>query len=151
MPMPKEELDAFCRTIGEMPVEKQVKLFIKMREVKAAGTRAYDAEQAQFKQIMETCENFMLSQADKLGTTGFKTDLGTTFVAETAKITIADHVAFSAFLDALPLDADRYGFFEQRVSSRRIEDYVKANDGVPPPGLNVFRERVMRVRKANEK
>lgn len=151
MAMEKEKLDAFIATIATMPTEKQIKLFLKMREASAAATRAYEEEKAQYRAVMDACENHMLAAADTQGVTGFKTELGTTYTAETAKITVADSAAFTAFLDALPPDADRYGFFETRVSSRRIEDYMKANNGVAPPGLNIFRERVMRVRKASEK
>jgi len=71
-------------------------------------------------------------------------------MAETKRISIADSTAFTAFLDALPADGDRYGFFAQRVASERIEDYIKIH-GEAPPGLNIFRENVMRVRKASEK
>lgn len=151
MAMPKEQLDAFIASIQSMPVEKMVKLFIKVREASAASTRIYEAEKAQFKAIMDACENHMLAAADTQGVTGFKTEVGTTFAAETAKITIADHTAFSAFLDSLPPGGDRYGFFEQRVSSRRVEEYMKQSGGTAPAGLNIFRERVMRVRKAGEK
>jgi hypothetical protein len=151
MAMDKEALDAFVATIGTMPTEKQLKLFLKIREASAAATRVYEEEKAQFKAIMDACQNHMLATADSQGTTGFKTELGTTYTAETVKITVADSTAFTAFLDGLPPDADRYGFFETRISSRRIEDYMKANGGTPPPGLNLFRERVMRVRKASEK
>jgi hypothetical protein len=151
MAMEKEALDAFIATIKDMPVEKQVKLSLKIREARAAATREYDAQDAQFKAILDACQNHMLAAADTQGVSGFKTELGTTYAAETVKITVADSAAFTAFLDALPPGADRYGFFETRVSSRRIEDYMKANNGVAPPGLNIFRERVMRVRKASEK
>lgn len=150
MDMSDDDFKAFLAAIATMPVEKKMKLFIKTREASAAATRVYEEQKAKFKTIQETCENHMLADADKMGTTGFKTDFGTSFIAETAKITIADHGAFTQFLDALPPEADRYGFFEQRVSSRRIEDYVKVA-GTNPPGLNVFRERVMRVRKAGDK
>lgn len=150
MSTPEEAFKAFLASIGTMPVDKKMKLYIKAREASAAATRAYEEQKAQFKSIMDTAQNFMLADADRQGTTGFKTDAGTSFVAETAKITVADSGAFTTFLDALPPDADRYGFFEQRVSSRRVEDFIKAT-GTPPPGLNIFRERVMRVRKTGDK
>lgn len=151
MAMPKEQIDAFLATIPTMPAEKLLKLFLRTREASAAATRDYEEDKAQFRAIMDACENMMLAAADKQGVTGFKTDLGTTFTAETVKIGIADHGAFTGWLDSLPPDADKFGFFEQRVSSRRIEEYMKANGGAAPPGLNIFRERVMRVRKATEK
>jgi hypothetical protein len=150
MAMEQEALDQFIASVALMPVEKKMKLYVKIREAKAAATKAYDQEQAQFKKIMETCENLMLGDADKQGVTGFKTEVGTSFIQEEVKIGIADHSAFTSFLDSLPPEVDRYGFFEARVSSNRVKDYIKAT-GAQPPGLNVFRERVMRIRKASDK
>lgn len=150
MAMTKDQLDAFIATIPAMAADKKMKLFVRLRETKAAHTSTYNEEQAQFKLIMETCENLLLGDADKQGVTGFKTEVGTSFIQEEVKVSIADHAVFTNFLDELPPDADRYGFFESRVSSNRVKDYIKLH-GVAPPGLNIFRERVMRVRKASDK
>lgn len=145
-------LVAFLDKIATMDVETIMRLFLQTRDAAAASTRAYDAQQAQLKRIRETCENQLLVKADATGTTGFKVDgVATTFIAEDVKITMADAGQFAAFLNALPPDQDRYGFYEQRVSSRRVTEYMKANGGVAPPGLNLFRQRVMRVRKASDK
>lgn len=144
--MDADALKQFLTTVPALSVEKKVKLYLKLRAAKSAETKAYDASQAQFKLIMETIENFMLADADKAGVTGFKTDFGTTYTAESKKISIADDDAFRSFVLAQQ-DLD---FFERRVSSTRVDAYIeehKAN----PPGLNIFRERVMRVRKAGEK
>jgi hypothetical protein len=150
MAMTKEDLDAFIATLPGMPVDKKMKLFLRLRETKAAHTSAYNEEQAQFKKIMETCENLLLGDADKQQVTGFKTEVGTSYIAEEMKVGIADTNVFTSFLATLPPEADPFGFFEQRVSSNRVKDYIKLN-GSPPPGLNIFRERVMRVRKVGDK
>lgn len=145
--LPKEQLDAFLQNIPGMNSDKLVKLFIKSREARAALTRAYDAEKAQMDQIMQMCENFMLKAADASGVKGFTTDYGTTYTAEKVNLSIADDAAFYGFVLAQQ-DLD---FFERRVSSRHVEEYMKTAGGNAPPGLNIFRERVMRVRKAGDK
>lgn len=159
--MTKEELDNFIATIPELSVDKMVKLFIKVRAAKAAANKAADAVEAEFKQIMEACENYMLKAADKAGVTGFTTPFGTTYTGQTCKISIADDKAFFDFV----LKSGDLDFFERRVSSTHVENYLKIKEAeaaqldtdearaavVPPPGLNIFRERVMRVRKAGEK
>lgn len=146
-----KDLDTFLATIPAMTVEKKVKLYVKTREAKAALMRQMEAAEAEFKAIMQACEMNLLADADKAGVTGFKTEYGTTYTGETTKISIADDTAFEGFLDALPPGANRYGFFERRVSSRQVEEYMKLAEGTPPPGLNIFRERVMRIRKAADK
>jgi hypothetical protein len=159
--MNKEELDAFLAFIPGLSVDKMVKLFVKTRAAKAAASKIFDAADAEFKLILETCENHMLSAADKAGVTGFTTPFGTTYTAETSKISIADDTAFFDFVRATG-DLD---FFERRVSSTHVANYLKLKEAeaeqlgtdearaavIPPPGLNIFRERVMRVRKATEK
>ena len=127
--------------------DKLVKLFIKTRASKSTAKKAFDEQDERFDRIMKACTNFMLKHAQADGVTGFKTDFGTTYTAVDTKISIADESAFFDFVKAQG-DLD---FFERRVSSRHVEDYMKANAGNAPPGLNIFRENVMRVRKVAEK
>jgi hypothetical protein len=145
--MDDNQLKAFIASIASMPVEKRVKLFVKTRAAKAASQKAFDAEKAQFDSIMDACQNTMLSDADKQGVTGFTTPFGTTYSDEVARYSIADGAAFYQFVQQQG-DLD---FFERRVSSTHVKAFMEQNGGTLPPGLNVFRERVMRVRKANSK
>lgn len=145
--MDKEQLEAFLTLIPTLPVDKLVKLFVKTREAKAVASKVWDAQEAEYKAIMSACENHMLAAADKAGVEGFKTDYGSTYTAETTKISIADDSAFFAFVK----EQGDLDFFERRVSSTHVANYTKTHDGALPPGLNVFRERTMRVRKAGDK
>ncbi len=161
--MEPAELEKFLAMIPTLPVEKQVKLFIKTRAAKAAGQKVWDGQEAEFKKIMECCQNHMLKKAIADGVTGFTTPFGTTYTAINTKISIADDEAFFNFVRAEG-DLD---FFERRVSSTHVNAYMQklvtaaelqglpkeeaAKAAVPPPGLNIFRETEMRVRKANEK
>lgn len=139
--------DQFLELIPTLTVEKMVKLFVKTREAKAVEAKAAAAVEANYKKVMEACENNMLAAADKAGVQGFTTPFGTTYTAETSKVSIADDQAFFGFVKELG-DLD---FFERRVSSTHVANYSKTHDGALPPGLNVFRERTMRVRKAGDK
>jgi len=139
-------LTAFLNTIASLPVEKRVKLYLKTRAAKSAATKAYDDQVAQFDRIMDACQNSMLAEADKQGVTGFRTPFGTTYADETARYSIADGSAFYAFVKE-QADLD---FFERRVSSTHVKEWMEANGGILPPGVSVFRERVMRVRKAGK-
>lgn len=137
-------LDDLLKVIPTMPVEKLVKLFVKTREAKSAENKAWEAKEAEFNRIMEACENQMLKAADETGVEGFKTPFGTTYTAIDTKITIADHEAFENFVR---LEND-FGFYQARVSVKHVQEYMEKQGGEsPPPGLNLFRERKMRVRK----
>lgn len=145
--MTPDEITKFLATVPALPVEKKVKLYLKLRAAKAAATKEYEAKDAEYKTIMTAVENYMLADADKSGVTGFTTPFGTTYTAETKKISIADE---SAFFDFIKEKGD-LEFLERRVSTAHVDAYMKLTEGTPPPGLNIFRERVMRVRKASEK
>lgn len=143
MKMDQKLLDDLLATIASKSVEKRVNLYIKTRAAKTAAKQEYDEAAAQFDKIMEACENSMLADADKQGVSGFKTPFGTTYTAETARFSIADDSAFYDFVK----NAGDLDFFERRVSSTHVTQYMEQNGGSLPPGLNVYRERVMRVRK----
>lgn len=150
--MTPEQFAEFVAKIPAMKAETKVKLYLKIRQAKSAAQKVFDAHDAQFKEIMAIIENHLLADADKAGVKGFTTDYGTTYTAETSKISIADDTAFEAFLLGLvSKNESPFAFFERRVSSTHVANFMKLNGEVPPPGLNIFRERVMRVRKANEK
>lgn len=145
--MEVEELNQFLTLIPTLHIDKMVKLFVKTRAAKAAAKKVFDTQESEFNAIMQACENNMLKKADADGVTGFTTPFGTTYTAETTKISIADDASFFDFVKA-QADLD---FFERRVSTTHVANYAKLHDGAMPPGLNVFRERVMRVRKAGDK
>lgn len=141
---PDPQLSAFLDKVKTMNPDKLVKLFIKTRETKAAAASEFKAQEAQFNAILDACENTLLAAADAAGVEGFKTEMGTTYVGTEVKYSIADDTAFKTFLEG---QEDKYGFFERRISSTRVAEYMKQHEDVPPPGLNLFRTRVMRVRK----
>jgi hypothetical protein len=145
--METEALSAFIAAIADLPIEKLVKLTLKTRLAKSANKKDFDAREAQFNTIMDACENQMLKKADIDGVTGFSTPFGTTYVAETTRLSIADDAAFFDFVKKTG-DLD---FFERRVSATHVANYMKNSGDMLPPGLNSFRTRVMRVRKAGDK
>lgn len=144
---PEEQFQAFVESLGTLSPEKLTKLYLKTRETRQKAQRAFDLQDAQFKAIIETCQNFLLKKADEQGVKGFKTDLGTTFTSESLKVSIADQQAFFDFVK----ESGDLDFFEKRVSSTHVKEYMDSHEGVAPPGLNLFTAREMRVRKASEK
>lgn len=144
--MDPEELKKFLAKIPSLPVDKKMALYLRLRKAKSVCKKHMDAVDAEYKLVMETIENHMLADADKAHVTGFTiAGVGTSYTAETKKISIADDTTFDLFV----LEQKDLNFFERRVGSKRVDAYIKEHK-VPPPGLNIFRERVMRVRKAGE-
>ena len=118
---------------------------MKTREAKAAAKREAEEKAAQFDAIMDTAEATMLASCLTSGETGFTTPFGTTYIQETVKISLADDEAFFKFVR----ETGDLDMFERRVGAKHVQDYMKLNGGTTPPGLSIFRENVLRVRKAS--
>lgn len=130
--------------IPNLSVDKLVKLYIKSREAKAKLKKAFDEKVSDLDEVMSSCENFLLLRASEQGVEGFKTEFGTTYIGETTKISISDESAFFKFV----LDTGDLDFFERRVSSRHLAEYMEAQKKDYPPGLSIYKEKVMRIKKA---
>lgn len=146
--MSQDDLQAALERMKALPIETKVARYIQLRDAKAKHKREFEARAAEFDFLMQGIQNYLLAEADAKGVTGFKCDgVGTTYTAENQRFSIADDAAFRGFvLETADLD-----FFERRVGSKHVQEWMKENRGILPPGLNVFREREMRVRKAGEK
>lgn len=57
---------------------------------------------------------------------------------------IADENAFFNFV----LEQGDLDFFERRIKATHIKEWSVANEGKVPPGLNIFRELTMKVRRS---
>lgn len=146
--MPAAELEAIIAKAGGMSSDKKMKLYLRLRDGKAAITKHLDAVEAQYKQLMTALENQMLAEADRLGVTGFAVEgVGTSYTAQVDKFSIADDAAFLGFV----MEQGDIGFLERRISSTYVKEYMDNNAGALPPGVNKFSERVMRIRKAGAK
>lgn len=146
--MPEDELAVITAQIAGMTVERKMRLYLRLRDGKAAITKHLKAVEDQYDGLMETLENQMLADADKAQVTGFTVaDVGTSYTAEVDKFSIADDAAFFKFI----LEQGDLGYLERRPSSTYIKEFMTNNDGQLPPGLNKFSERTMRVRKAGAK
>jgi hypothetical protein len=124
--------------------DKLVRIFIKMRQARAELSRTYTEQDEALKANMKQVEIELLRRAQEQGVEGFKTKDGTTYISEDVHASIADDNVFFDFLETVE---DPYLFYEQRPSLKRIKEFQADNDGTPPPGIRLFRENRMRVRK----
>jgi hypothetical protein len=131
----------------QMPVDTLVKIYIKIRDAKSAAKKEFDKAEEGFNTKLAMISTELKARAQAEHVEGFKTEFGTVYLSETMKVSCADWGAFGTFLT----DHDPLEFMEKRISSTAIKDYMKANEGQLPPGVNIFKEIEARVRKAGEK
>jgi len=128
--------------------DRLVKLFIKIRNARAAATREYEAKDTELKASLKLVEVELLRRAQESGVTGFAVNgVGTTYTNEEMHVSIGDDRAFFDFVR----ETGDLDFFERRVTVKHVKDYMETNKGELPPGLHIFRELRMRVRSDTKK
>ena len=137
-------LTTLAAKCGEVPVDKRVARYVKLRDLRAASNKVSDSVDQAYKQTLDTIEKSLIADAHKQGVTGFKTEAGTTYLEEKVMSSIADENAFFSFV----LEEGDLDFFERRIKSTHIKEWSAANEGKVPPGLNIFRELTMKVRRS---
>ena len=121
-------------------IDKLVRIFIKMRDRKAelsAEVKKITAEQ-------DVLEQELLRIAHETGTTGFKTEHGTTYTSEETTFSMADDSTFVGFVRETGL----IDLLERRPSARNVKQYMEDHNGEVPPGLNWFKQDRMKVRRS---
>lgn len=133
----------FMASITGLPVDKLVKRFVGLREGRAANTKQYEEVDKEFKELLKAIEIELLSRAQTEGVEGFKTEFGTTYKDVAMSASFADEDTFYNFIRK----TGDLEFFERRLKIAHLKEYMSAHEGQLPPGINVFREYTMRVRK----
>lgn len=136
-----ESLAAGC---AHVPVDKRVAKYVKLRDARAAANKVQGTIDDSYKRVLSAIEASLVVDAQAQGVSGFKTPYGTTYTDTKVNVTIADDNAFYSFVR----ESGDLDFFERRVKAAHVKEYQEANNGQLPPGLNVFRELTMKIRRA---
>ena len=126
------------------PIDKRVAKFVALRDARATSNKEADQLDQAYKAALAAVEASLIADAQAQGVTGFKTEHGTTYLDERMLTSIADDNAFFTFVK----EQGDLDFFERRVKVAHVKEWMDSNGGHLPPGLNVFRELTMKVRRA---
>jgi hypothetical protein len=130
-----------------IPLDKLVKIYVKMRDKLSEEKKAFEAIEKDLKEQMAQVATELKARAIQQGVEGFKTDFGTVYLSESMKVSCADWAVFGEFLKT----HDPLEFMEKRISSTAVKEYMKHTNGQLPPGVSIFKEIEARVRRAGEK
>ena len=136
-------LAALQATVSGVSIDKRVARYVKLRDARAASNKDAGILDDAYKGALESIEKSLIATAHEQGVTGFKTEFGTTYLDEQLRASVADENAFYNFVR----ETGDLDFFERRLKSTHIKEWQEANNGMLPPGLNVFRELTMKVRR----
>lgn len=126
-----------------MDYDKMVRVYIKMRDARTKLKREYDAEDQKIKDQMAVIEAAFLESLNESNTQSMKTASGTAYIAETTKASIADWGALAPWIR----ENDALEFLEQRIRASQVTAYLEEYKELPP-GVNLYRERNVRIRKS---
>ncbi len=129
---------------NEVSVDRLVATYIKIRETRAGATAAYEKQDKLYKEQLEMVENALLARAHEEGVTGFKTEHGTTYQETRVQASIADAGVLYPWIK----ENDALDMFERRIKSTAVKQYMDDHEGAIPPGVNVFTQLTMKVRRA---
>lgn len=137
------QLASLASNCTAAPVDKRVAKYVGLRDARAAFNKRATQVDNQFKDTLESIENSLLAAAQAQGVDGFKTAHGTTYKDVEVKASIADEATFFEFIRTTG-DLD---FFERRIKAAHLREYEEVH-GSPPPGLNIFRQNRMKIRRS---
>lgn len=121
-----------------------VKAHINIRDARSQLKKQFDEADAELKASQAKLESIMLDHLNKSGSEGVRTEFGTFYAQEEMTPSASDWNALYEWIK----EHDAWEALERRIKRTFIKEYAEAHQGGLPPGVSVFRERIVRVRRA---
>lgn len=126
-----------------MDIGKIVEVYTKIRDRRAQIGREFKRQDDELAEKLEKLEVVLLGHLNATNSNGIRTDHGTVYRQTEIIPSAADWQQVYAWIKA----TDGFDFLEKRIKRAAVTEYMDANEGKIPPGMNVFTRRVVRVRK----
>lgn len=127
-------------------LDRIVQAFTAIKDARTAKRHAWEAEDLQLEQDQDKLKALMLDTLNGLGGTSITTSHGTVYRTERVRPSAADWNSVYAWIMA---DPDRFELLEKRLKATFVKQFMEDNAGAIPPGVNVYREYEVAVRRAN--
>lgn len=126
-----------------IPVEKLVKVYLKMNAKLGELRAAYDAEEKALKEQMTKIKGALLDYCKEQNVESVRTAEGLFYRNVTTRYWTSDWEAMGKFV----LEHGVPELFEKRLHQGNMKQFLEANPEVLPPGLNVDSEYTITVRR----
>lgn len=127
-------------------IDKVVGTFIKIRDARAAKKREWETEDRKLKDQMEVLDNFLLHSLRTIGAESVATKHGTVYQSTEITPQGSDWDAFYAWV----AENNAFEALERRIKKTFIAAYQEEHDGDLPPGVSVFRQQTVNIRRNNK-
>lgn len=127
-----------------LDMTKIVKAHIAIRDARRVLAEQFNTRDADLKTKQARLEAEMLRFMQASNMDSVRTEAGTFYRQEVIKPSGADWEALYKWIK----DHEAFDALERRIKATFIKDYMDEHDGETPPGVNIHREYVARVRRA---
>jgi hypothetical protein len=129
---------------SNVPVEKLVATYIKIRDTRDEIRREADARVAELQSELDVIGSTLLEQFKEQGIDSAKTPFGTAYRTVKSRYWTNDWDKMYSFIH----DNDAYELLERRIHQSNMKQFLEENPDLHPQGLNVDSEYSVIVRRS---
>jgi len=127
-----------------MDISRYVKAYLNLRKAREELSKEFDIKDKGLKDKQELIENHLLNFLNETGQESSRTEFGTVYRQEDLIPSAADWSVIYEWIK----ENDAWDMLERRLKKTFIKTFSETNKGELPPGVNVFRKYLVRVRKS---
>lgn len=127
-----------------MDIDHITKIYLKIREARAKHNSEAKKKDAELKEQLDRVGAQLLKWLHENKLKNAKTAHGTIHIVTETLPSAADWDVIYKWI----VENDAFDMLEKRIKQKFITEYMENHDGALPPGVNVHREMVVRVRQS---
>jgi hypothetical protein len=129
----------------DIPVDRLVAAYIKMRDKRSELLRAYEEEDEAVKVQMDMVESKLLDLCKTIGADSLKTQHGTIIRSVKTRYWTSDWEAMHKFI----LEHKMPDLLEKRVSQSTMKQLLEENPDIMPKGMNIDSRYAVTIRRSS--
>lgn len=127
-----------------MDYSKLTKAYIAIRDARHALRQEFEEKDKDLKAKQDRLESEMLRLLQESNTDSVKTEFGTFYRQEEITPSCSDWDTFYHWIAS----NEAFDALERRIKKTFVKEYMDTHGGAVPPGVNVYREYAVRVRRS---
>jgi hypothetical protein len=127
----------------EVPIEKIVATYIKMRDTKDALYKEYTAKASEIEEQMLVLKHKLIEISKETGVTSFSTPYGVAYRTVKNRYWTNDWGSFYGFMR----EHGAMELLEKRIHQTNMKEFLENKPDVHPPGLNIDSEYEITIRR----
>lgn len=128
-------------------IDKRAEQYVAIRDAIRKIEERHEQELKSWKSTLSKLSGEMLEFIEQTGATSIRTPHGTVGVSLRHNASLADPDAFMRHV----IGTESWDLIERRANATACWDFVKGNNGVAPPGVNLSTLKTLSVRRPTTK